>query len=311
MHERWYDGDTPLEPAYAFDQVDLPGFPGSDDVHSLIRSWHEPAFASFARLTMLGAAGSAVGWHRHGAAAQMTVHGRKRWLLYPLGRYPPGDGPGGGFSATDWLGVVYPTLQGDRAPLEFIQQPGDTVYIPAGWYHAVVNLADSLAVSVQSVGPLPESQEAFKGVSPADVERLRGADPAALEELVGAARRHLRQQPQNDLHARRVLFHALRERAPREAVEVLLEATAADPFHVPLQFELASWLVERAGAGDASALEDFRTAMRSWEPHLRANTRNLKALWILGKFCRLTGQQEELAALRERLVELDRRGIDR
>jgi len=312
MRERWYDGDTQLEPAYAFDpRADLPGLPGKEDVHPLIRSWHEPSLAQSSRLTMLGAAGSAVGWHRHGAAAQMTVHGWKRWLLYPLGTYPPGDGPGGGFSITDWLQVVYPTLQGEHAPLECIQRPGDTVYVPSGWYHAVANLADAVAVTIQSPWMVPESQDYFKGTSLADVARLREEEPEVLAELVEAARERISAEPRNNLHARRVLFYALRDERPREAVEVMLEGTLLDPFHVPLQFELAKWLGELASAGDESALQEFRTAMRSWEPHLRANTRNLKALWILSKYYKLTGQSEELDRFHGRLVELNDRGIDR
>ena len=31
--------------------------------------------------------------------------------------------------------------------VEFIQEPGDTVFVPAGWWHCVVNLEFSFAVT--------------------------------------------------------------------------------------------------------------------------------------------------------------------
>ena len=49
----------------------------------------------------------------------------------------------------DWLAEFYPGLQtlpaGSHArPMECIQQAGELLYVPEGWYHATVNLGDTV-----------------------------------------------------------------------------------------------------------------------------------------------------------------------
>ena len=40
-----------------------------------------------------------------------------------------GDGPGGGFSLTDWLELVYPSLPEESRPLECVVEAGDVMYV--------------------------------------------------------------------------------------------------------------------------------------------------------------------------------------
>lgn len=48
-----------------------------------------------------------------------------------------------------WLTAVYPAVRKDAAsrPLECVQRAGDVLYVPAGWYHATINLGDTIAVA--------------------------------------------------------------------------------------------------------------------------------------------------------------------
>ncbi|CAG8433090.1 10719_t:CDS:10 [Diversispora eburnea] len=47
-----------------------------------------------------------------------------------------------------WYLEVYPQLLLDgNLPLEIIQEPGQTIFVPSGWWHMVLNLEDTIAVT--------------------------------------------------------------------------------------------------------------------------------------------------------------------
>jgi len=81
------------------------------------------------------------------AAWNTLLRGRKRWALFPPGTPAALVAPreaGLGREAPDWFAAVYPR---SRAPgwqgppvLDCVQEAGETVYVPGGWWHAVLNL---------------------------------------------------------------------------------------------------------------------------------------------------------------------------
>ncbi|GES79830.1 F-box protein At1g78280 [Rhizophagus clarus] len=122
------------------------------------------------RWIIIGPARSGASWHVDPAgtsAWNTTIEGRKRWALYPPHVFPPGlsisrTGTNGHQSlySTDvlentkdsatslfWYLEVYPQLTPEMRPLEIIQEPGQTIFIPSGWWHMVLNLDDTVAVT--------------------------------------------------------------------------------------------------------------------------------------------------------------------
>lgn len=70
----------------------------------------------------------------------------QRWLLFPPDHRPPfhPDEP-----VADWLEHTYPTLTGLDAELleECDIWPGEVLYFPSNWWHAVINLGETVFVS--------------------------------------------------------------------------------------------------------------------------------------------------------------------
>ena len=46
-----------------------------------------------------------------------------------------------------WFLEVYPTLPPDLGLIEAVQRPGEVIHVPGGWWHIVLNLDLSIAVT--------------------------------------------------------------------------------------------------------------------------------------------------------------------
>lgn len=96
------------------------------------------------------------GFHSHRRSVSVLLSGRKHWAIYA-----PDQVPTGGFNPLDnlhdWRTHTAPTLgDADHAPIEIVQEAGQAVYIPEGWYHATQTLsAESVSVRYQ-----PSDEEA-------------------------------------------------------------------------------------------------------------------------------------------------------
>jgi hypothetical protein len=89
------------------------------------------------------------------SAWNAVVRGSKKWLLYPPDVVPPGvhPSPDGAdvaspVSITEWFMNYYGvTQQRKEKPVECICREGEVVFVPRGWWHIVINLEDSIAVT--------------------------------------------------------------------------------------------------------------------------------------------------------------------
>lgn len=90
------------------------------------------------------------------SAWNTSLSGRKRWVLFPPGtekRVAKGidvKAKGEDDEAVHYFTTLLPRTRQthkDLQIIEFIQEAGDTVYIPGGWWHGVINLDDTVAIT--------------------------------------------------------------------------------------------------------------------------------------------------------------------
>ena len=98
----------------------------------------------------VGGSGSGVGFHQHGPVFLALLHGRKRWWLRDpaLGRprFTTGASTVAWFRRT-WLRAMgggsgaVPTGYDDC-----VQRPGEVLYLPDRWWHATLNVGDTVSM---------------------------------------------------------------------------------------------------------------------------------------------------------------------
>ncbi len=84
--------------------------------------------------------------HFHGHAFNALVYGLKRWYLWP-----PSEAYFAFSQAREWEQEYLGGHHGEPRATVCVQGPGDVMYVPENWGHAVVNLADSVAIAFEFV----------------------------------------------------------------------------------------------------------------------------------------------------------------
>lgn len=128
-------------------------YPRSNPLHGSLEEQLEPPLVATQSLERrhlyyrastqlsVGPAGSGSPPHYHMAAVNTLVYGLKRWWLMP-----PRDAVYGALPVREWHAAGGPTaLRAEgRTVLECVQRPGDVIFVPDHWGHAVLNLETSI-----------------------------------------------------------------------------------------------------------------------------------------------------------------------
>ncbi|XP_019624169.1 PREDICTED: uncharacterized protein LOC109469860 [Branchiostoma belcheri] len=137
-----------------------------------------------AGLLIIGRSGLGLGWHEHGDGWNGVVFGEKHWYVYNRSVVPPGLHR---YEPADWEKYVYKKLPSHRRPLECTQEAGDIVYIPQGFYHSVVNVGETIAVSFREnqVTPLPGQVQFVEAITKFESEEAirKGADALRVNNV--------------------------------------------------------------------------------------------------------------------------------
>eukprot|EP01102_Stenamoeba_stenopodia_P000377 TRINITY_DN1034_c0_g1_i3.p1 TRINITY_DN1034_c0_g1~~TRINITY_DN1034_c0_g1_i3.p1 ORF type:complete len:594 (+),score=141.12 TRINITY_DN1034_c0_g1_i3:129-1910(+) len=112
----------------------------------------------FERWTIIGPPRSGTSFHTDplsSSAWNALISGRKRWALYPPNwpsapgsiSYHPDDKYDAEVEPSAWLLENYPFLAPEYKPWECVQRPGEVIFVPAGWWHMVLNIDWTVAVT--------------------------------------------------------------------------------------------------------------------------------------------------------------------
>ena len=115
---------------------------------------------------LLGTSGGGIEWHMHSDGWNALACGHKRWFLLPPGTKPPNyPRPSQGGGVLEWYHRFYADFAALEGAREAVQRPGDVLYIPEGWYHATINVGETLGVSAQLIRPRTAELAALFGTT--------------------------------------------------------------------------------------------------------------------------------------------------
>ncbi|GAV63901.1 PPR domain-containing protein/PPR_2 domain-containing protein/Cupin_8 domain-containing protein/DYW_deaminase domain-containing protein, partial [Cephalotus follicularis] len=110
------------------------------------------------RWIIIGPSGSGSSFHidpNSTSAWNAVIKGSKKWVMFPPDVIPPGvhPSPDGAevacpVSIIEWFMNFYSaTRNWKKRPIECICKAGEVVFVPNGWWHLVINLEESIAIT--------------------------------------------------------------------------------------------------------------------------------------------------------------------
>ncbi|XP_054803393.1 arginine-specific demethylase JMJ22 [Prosopis cineraria] len=151
-------------PLYLFDPKFAEKVPKLDSHYEVPAYFQEDLFSVLGkerpdyRWIIVGPAGSGSSFHvdpNSTSAWNAVIKGSKKWILFPPDVIPPGvhPSPDGAevaspVSIIEWFMNFYcATKSWMKKPIECICKAGELVFVPNGWWHLVINLEESIAIT--------------------------------------------------------------------------------------------------------------------------------------------------------------------
>ncbi|KAK1310808.1 F-box protein [Acorus calamus] len=161
---RYADYVKEERPLYLFDPRFTDKVPALGADYEALAYFREDLFAILGRerpdhkWVIIGPQGSGSSFHvdpNSTSAWNAVIRGLKKWVMFPPEVVPPGvfPSPDGAevacpVSIMEWFMNFYGDCKRwKRRPVECVCKAGEVVFVPNGWWHLVVNLEDSIAIT--------------------------------------------------------------------------------------------------------------------------------------------------------------------
>jgi ribosomal protein L16 Arg81 hydroxylase len=205
---------------------------------------------SHLRMTF-GGATSGLALHMHHAAYNELFSGAKRWTIFAPGHGPVSQGYNQYESHFLWLKQHANSIKYKPGVSEFVQYPGDVVYIPDGWLHATMNLRLSVSVARNALMGLPNTpsyleSKAYDILQSAAVfgKKLSRKTIAKVREAENYIRMAIKLDPTNSMY----FFHLARALSLQskfdEEVDVSRKGLELNPRSIAWRYSLVLNLIE-------------------------------------------------------------------
>lgn len=232
---------------------------------------NDPRNFRLAHQLALGGEGSGLGFHWHNDVFAETLHGRRRWFVYP-----PTHSPTGGYNprktSANWLRDVYPTLNrtsdaddaaGEEQLRECTVDTLEAIYVPDHWFHATLSIGEGASFTVFVDARAPRWATASRPLH-AHMEASRWAECAEVAQ----------QQVTGALGANFVPWAYLglcryKQRRASDAERALSRCVELNPLFAPCHLWLARSLAALGGSlfspsAERAAEHSRRAAQLSW-----------------------------------------------
>jgi len=171
LYEEYADTNTADDPFYAFEpdltearavflsDYKVPSF-FTDDLYNLNEKTRE--FYPNYRHLIIGAERTGTNLHvdpKCTGAWNTLLEGHKKWAIFPPGTEEKylktlGTSDYAKMPATYWWQDIVPQLSSAEGMIECVQGPGETIFVPAGWWHTVLNLDFTIAITENLLMPV-------------------------------------------------------------------------------------------------------------------------------------------------------------